>query len=137
MVNLLHSQTRAEVFISPEGRRFSDLRSAKAWIASSIETAYNSQEVILSPRNFRRRKAEERSQTESKYSPENVQRRKARWRGRKNNRNLLEAALKKKFKTRVVKSREAKQTKLSRTQDRIKKATVTRIKATFGFNRRL
>ena len=88
MVNLLHSQTKAEVFISPEGRRFSDLRSAKAWIASSIETAYNSQEVILSPRNFRRRKAEERSQTESKYSPENVQRRKARWRGRKNNRKL-------------------------------------------------
>ena len=141
-VNLLHCQNRAELFISPEGRRFHDLKSAKAWIASSIETSYNNSEIIESPRKFRWRKAEEKSEEESKYSPENVRRRKARFQGRKNNRNLLQTALKKKFKIRVTKSRVAKSTskplsKISKTKDRIKKATVTRIKATFGFNRRL
>ena len=140
-VNLLHCQNRAELFISPEGRRFADLKSAKAWIAKSIETSYNS-EIIESPRKFRWRKAEERSEEESKYSPENVRKRKARLQGRKNNRNLLQTALKKKFKIRVTKSRGTKPanktlSKMSKTKDRIKKATVTRIKATFGFNRRL
>merc|ERR1712200_185999 len=139
-VNLLHSEDRAEMFISPEGRRFTDLKSAKAWIARSIETSYNS-EIIESPRRFRQRRAEEKSEEESKYSPENISRRKARWQGsRKNNRNLLQTALKKKFKIRVKKSIKPSskpQSKISKTKDRIKKATVTRIKATFGFNRRL
>ena len=141
-VNLLHGESRAELFISPEGRRFADLKSAKAWIAKSIESSTNS-DIIESPRKFRWRKAEERSEEESKYSPENVKRRKARWQGRKTNRNLLQTALKKKFKIRVTKSRGTKPTnkpavsKMSKTKDRIKKATVTRIKATFGFNRRL
>ena len=137
-VNLLHSQNRAELFISPEGLRFADLKSAKAWIAQSIETSYNS-EIIESPRRFRWRKAEERSEEESKYSPENVRKRKARLQGRKNNRNLLQTALKKKFKIRVRGTKPPNKTlsKMSKTKDRIKKATVTRIKATFGFNRRL
>ena len=136
MVNLLHGQNRAELFISPEGRRFSNLSTAKAWIASSIESSYNNREIIDSPRKLWRRKAEERSQAESKYSPENMRRRRARLRGRKNKKNLLETALTKKFKTVVIKGREPKQAKPSKIKDRMKKANLTRIKASVSFNRR-
>ena len=58
-VNLLNSEDTAFLYISPEGKRFGDVQSARAWIARSIEESCNS-DIIEAPRRFRWRAREEK-----------------------------------------------------------------------------
>ena len=134
-VNLLDCEVRADLYISPEGKKFKDLDSARLWIARSIERSCNS-EIIESPRRFKMRIKEEQISLESKYSPEVVLRRR---RGRREQKNLLQTALKRKIKSRLSGKQAFKQSSQPsptilksnlRITKRINKRMVARIKTT-------
>ena len=136
-VNLLDCEVRADLYISPEGKKFKDLDSARLWIARSIERSCNS-EIIESPRRFKMRIKEEQISLESKYSPEVVLRRR-RGRGRGGQKNLLQTALKRKLKSRLSGKQAFKQSSQPsptilksnlRITKRINKRMVARIKTT-------
>ena len=126
-VNLLNSEDTAFLYISPEGKRFGDVQSARAWIARSIEESCNS-DIIEAPRRFTWRAREEKVV--------NVTRNRTGRRGARHSKSLLQTALKRKLKTRIVKRNDRQSSKLSanisNTGKRIQKAVVNRIKKTIG-----
>ena len=102
-------------YLSPEGKRFQSLQTAKAWLISTIE-AYERSEIVESPRKFRRTNSYGRypSDVKSVYNSENSfraeltensKRRRRHMALRNPFRNLLKTTLNKNYKVEAKKSR--------------------------------
>ena len=104
-------------YLSPEGKRFQSLQSAKSWLISSLE-AFQRSEIIESPRKMRKTISSENQRRNSvivknpnSYRSdltENSKRRRKNMAERNPFRNLLRTTLKKNYKVEKSKSKSRK-----------------------------
>ena len=104
-------------YLSPEGKRFLSLQTAKAWLISTIE-AYERSEIIESPRKVRKTISHENQKRDSvivrnpnnyrSELTENSKRRRKNMAERNPFRNLLRTTLKKNYKVEKSKSKSRK-----------------------------
>ena len=103
-----HSSSQSYYYISPEGKRFATIQSAKSWIIATIE-AFENSEIIESPRKACRRMNQLRAQNERQFEMNNfrlvmserIKKRRKDMADRNPYKNLLKTTLKKNYKVRV------------------------------------
>merc|ERR1712168_747623 len=111
----VNSDQLQRFYLSPEGKRFQSLQTAKSWLISTIE-AYERSEIFESPRKFRRTNSNGRSASDGNFAAnsdnslrseltENSKRRRRHMALKNPFRNLLKTTLNRNYKVEAKKSR--------------------------------
>merc|ERR1711874_31456 len=113
----VNSNSLQRFYLSPEGKRFQSLQTAKSWLVSTLE-AYENSDIIESPRKMRKTISSENQKRNSvivrnpnsyrSELSENSKRRRKSMAERNPFRNLLRTTLKKNYKVEKSKSKSRK-----------------------------
>ena len=114
---LPNSAKSGKFYLSPEGKRFDNLKSAKSWLKSTME-AFEKSDIIESPRRKSVRKKQNESVKDTNAAnnyrinlSEHVRRRRKMMAERNPYRNLLKTTLKRNYKTEVKRAAERRKMK--------------------------